>query len=300
MTHTYLQDPRNDGVLVYINGDLVPRPEAKVSVLDSGFMLGDGVWESFRVRDGAIAFLDEHLDRLFEGCAALHLDPGLDRTGIVEALRTTLQANKLRDAHVRLMLTRGLRSTPYQSPRVVVGGPTLVILPEIKALPPDSGSHPMSLFTVHVRRGRPDVQDPGINSHSKLNCILACIQAHEAGADEGLMLDPHGFVATCNSTHFFIVRRGEVWTSSGDYCLPGITRASVLRVAREAGIPAVERNFTLRHVYAADEAFVTGTFGGLTPVGTVDGRSIGARGPITERLQGLYSELARREATPLW
>lgn len=300
MTHSYVPDPRNDAVLVYVNGELVPRAEARVSVLDSGFMLGDGVWESFRVKEGGIAFLDAHLDRLLEGCAALHLDPGLDRAGLREAIRRTVVENGLRDAHVRLMLTRGIRSTPYQSPRVIVSGPTLVILPEIKTLPPDAGSHPLSLFTVHVRRGRADVQDPGLNSHSKLNCILACIQAHEAGADEGLMLDPHGFVATCNSTHFFIVRGGEVWTSSGDYCLPGITRGNVLRLCRENGIPCFEKNFALRQVYSADEAFVTGTFGGLTPVGTVDGRTIGPRGPVTDRLQQLYTELARRESTPLW
>ncbi len=300
MTHSYVPDPRNDAVLVYVNGELVPRAEARVSVLDSGFMLGDGVWESFRVKEGGIAFLNAHLDRLLEGCAALHLDPGLDRAGLREAIRRTVVENGLRDAHVRLMLTRGIRSTPYQSPRVIVSGPTLVILPEIKTLPPDAGSHPLSLFTVHVRRGRADVQDPGLNSHSKLNCILACIQAHEAGADEGLMLDPHGFVATCNSTHFFIVRGGEVWTSSGDYCLPGITRGNVLRLCRENGIPCFEKNFALRQVYSADEAFVTGTFGGLTPVGTVDGRTIGPRGPVTDRLQQLYTELARRESTPLW
>lgn len=300
MTHSYVPDPRNDAVLVYVNGELVPRSEARVSVLDSGFMLGDGVWESFRVKEGGIAFLDAHLERLLEGCAALHLDPGLDRDGLREAIRRTVVENGLRDAHVRLMLTRGVRSTPYQSPRVIVSGPTLVILPEIKTLPPDAGSHALSLFTVHVRRGRADVQDPGLNSHSKLNCILACIQAHEAGADEGLMLDPHGFVATCNSTHFFIVRGGEVWTSSGDYCLPGITRANVLRLCRDNGIPCFEKNFALRQVYSADEAFVTGTFGGLTPVGTVDGRTIGPRGPITERLQQLYTALARRESTPLW
>ena len=300
MTHSYLPDPRNDTIKVYINGRMVPRAEASVSVLDSGFMLGDGVWESFRVRDGAVAFLDAHLDRLFEGCAALHLDPGLDRAGFVQALRRTVQENGLRDAHVRLMLTRGRRSTPYQSPRVVVSGPTLVILPEVKALPPDAATRPLTLFTVHVRRGRPDVQDPGLNTHSKLNCILACIQAEQAGADEGLMLDPRGFVATCNSTHFFVVRDGALWTSTGAWCLPGITRAAVLRVAREAGIPTEERDFSLRQVYSADEAFVTGTFGGLTPVGTVDGRAIASRGPITERLQALYAELARREATPLW
>jgi branched-chain amino acid aminotransferase len=200
--------------------------------------------------------------------------------------------------HLRLMVTRGPKRTPYQDPRASAGPATVVILPEFKQPKPETLSRGLSLFTVHVRRGYPDVQDPKLNSHSKLNCITACIQAIEAGADEALMLDPHGFVATCNSTHFFIVRKGEVWTSSGDYCLGGITRANVLRVCRDAGIPAFEKNFSLSQVYGADEAFCTGTFAGVVPVRSVDGRApaLVVPGPMVQRLQQLYRELARRDA----
>ena len=298
MSHSFVPDPRNEQVLIYLNGALIPRAQASVSVFDSGFLMGDGIWESFRVRQGHIGFLDAHLDRLFEGAAALMIDIGMSRAEITAAIRQTLAANQMTDAvHLRLMITRGIRSTPYQDPRVVIGGPTVVIVPEYKR--PTPRSRPLRLFTVHVRRGRADVQDPGFNNHAKLNCITACIQATQAGADEGLMLDPHGFVATCNSTHFFIVRGGEVWTSTGDYCLPGITRAAVIRCCEQAGIPIRQRNFSLTRVYGADEAFITGTFGGLTAVGEIDGRTIGtgSPGPMVARLQGLYAELSRVEGT---
>jgi branched-chain amino acid aminotransferase len=288
-------DPRNADIRIWINGALKPRNEATVSVFDSGFVLGDGVWEGFRVVDGHPAFLDAHLDRLFEGAKAIMLDIGLDRDGLTDAIYATLAANGM-DAgdgvHVRLMVTRGVKRTPYQDPRVTIGPATVVIIPEYKAASPETASHGISLFTVHVRRGYPDVQDPKLNSHSKLNCITACIQAYTAGADEGLMLDPHGFVATCNSTHFFIVRKGEVWTSTGEYCLGGITRGNVIAMCREAGIPVYEKSFSLTDVYGADEAFVTGTFAGVVPVHTVDGRRIReGRGPLVERLQTLYRTL---------
>jgi branched-chain amino acid aminotransferase len=285
-----VSDPRNASILINVNGELKPRAEAVVSVFDSGFMLGDGVWEGLRVHKGKLAFLDRHLDRLFEGAKAIAMDLGLSREDLAKRLYDTLDANGMDEGvHVRLMVTRGVRSTPYQDPRVVVGGPTIVIIPEYKEPPEGIYERGLKLFTVHVRRGDPAVQDQKINSHSKLNCILASIQATQAGADEALMLDPHGFVATCNSTHFFIVRHGEVWTSSGDYCLDGITRGVVLEIAREAGITAVERNFSLTDVYGADETFTTGTFAGVAPVGTVDGRVIGTeRGPMVERLQQLY------------
>jgi branched-chain amino acid aminotransferase len=290
-------DPRNRDNLIYVNGAMKRRDEAVVSVFDSGFVLGDGVWEGLRVVDGHPLFLDAHLDRLFEGAKALMIDLGLDRAGLTRALYDTLAANGMRDGvHVRLMATRGVKRTPYQDPRVTLGKATLVIIPEYKLPAPDAATRGLSLFTVHVRRGYPDVQDQKLNSHSKLNCITACIQAYTAGADEALMLDPHGFVATCNSTHFFIVRRGEVWTSSGDFCLGGITRANVLRLCREQGIPCFEKNFSLTDVYGADEAFVTGTFAGVAPVTQVDGRLIRAeRGPMTERLQSLYRELVQRD-----
>jgi branched-chain amino acid aminotransferase len=244
-------------------------------------------------------FLDAHLDRLYEGAKAIALDIGLDRVALTDALYATLAANGMSDGvHLRLMVTRGTKRTPYQDPRASVGPATIVILPEFKLPKPETVSRGLTLFTVHVRRGFPDVQDPKLNSHSKLNCITACIQAIEAGADEALMLDPHGFVATCNSTHFFIVRKGEVWTSSGDYCLGGITRANVLQVCREAGIPAFEKNFSLTQVYGADEAFCTGTFAGVVPVRSVDGRVLGDgnAGPMVGRLQALYRELAARDA----
>lgn len=295
--HDSLGDPRNANVLISVNGALKPRAEAMVSVFDSGFVLGDGVWEGLRVHRGRIAFLDAHLDRLYEGAKAIALDIGLDSAALTRRLYETLDANGMTDGvHVRLMVTRGLRSTPYQDPRVIVSGATIVIVPEYKEPLPTIVETGITLFTVHVRRGFPDVQDPKLNSHSKLNCITACIQAIEAGADEALMLDPHGFVATCNSTHFFIVRKGEVWTSSGDYCLGGITRANVIRLCRENGIPVFEKNFSLTDVYGADEAFVTGTFAGLVPVRSVDGRGLTeGRGPMTARLQELYKALVEAD-----
>ena len=285
-----VSDPRNASILISVNGELKPRGEAMVSVFDSGFVLGDGVWEGLRVHRGRIAFLDRHLDRLFEGAKAIAMDIGLDRKELTRRLYDTLDANGMTDgAHVRLMVTRGVRSTPYQDPRVVVGGATVVIVAEYKEPEPAIVENGIRLFTVHVRRGDPAVQDPKLNSHSKLNCITACIQAIEAGADEALMLDPHGFVATCNSTHFFIVRKGAVWTSSGDYCLGGITRANVIEICRANGIPVFEKNFSLTDVYGAEEAFVTGTFAGVVPVREVDGRHLtDGRGPMTERLQHLY------------
>jgi len=295
-THDFTPDPRNDDILINVNGALVPRAVATVSVFDSGFMLGDGVWEGLRVHAGRFAFLDQHLDRLWEGAKAIALDIGIDRAALAARLFDTIDANGMEACHVRLMVTRGIRSTPYQDPRVVISPATIVIIAEHKDPLPATVERGLSLFTVHVRRGHPDVQDPKLNSHSKLNCITACIQAAQAGADEALMLDPHGFVATCNSTHFFIVRRGEVWTSTGDYCLAGITRANVIGICREAGVPVFERNFSLTDVYGADEAFVTGTFAGVVPAHTVDGRALTAgRGPMVARLQGLYRTLIEHD-----
>ncbi len=291
-----VSDPRNASVLINVNGELKPRAEAVVSVFDSGFMLGDGVWEGLRVQNGKAAFLDRHLDRLFEGAKAIAMDVGLSREELTKRLYDTIDANNQSDGvHVRLMVTRGVRSTPYQDPRVIISGATVVIIPEYKEPDPAIYQRGLKLFTVHVRRGDPAVQDQKINSHSKLNCILASIQATQAGADEALMLDPHGFVTTCNSTHFFIVRKGEVWTSSGRYCLGGITRGVALEVARDAGIPAIEKDFSLTDVYGADEAFVTGTFAGIVPVREIDGRKLECRGPMVERLQKLYAERFERD-----
>jgi branched-chain amino acid aminotransferase len=300
-THDYGDDPRNADILVSVNGNLVPRAQAVVSVFDSGFVLGDGVWEGLRVTEGGIAFLDAHLDRLYEGAKAIDMDVGLSRRELAERLFACLTANAMQDGvHIRLMVTRGVKRTPYQDPRVTIGPATIVIIPEYKLPKPEIVASGITLFTVHVRRTGPAEQDQKLNSHSKLNCILACIQAAKAGADEALMLDPAGFVATCNSTHFFIVRRGGLWTSPPDYCLGGITRGNVLEVAREAGIPAHEKRFSLTDVYGADEAFVTGTFAGLVPVRSVDGRSIGdGERPLTDRLKALYRDLIRRSLTPI-
>lgn len=284
---------------IWINDRLVPEDRATVSVFDSGFVLGDGVWEGVRVVGGRPAFLAAHLDRLIEGAKALMLAGLPDRSELVSAVERVIEGNRLiDDAHLRIMLTRGVRREPYQDPRLVAGGPTLVIIPGRHPVTDDQLETPQRLFTVHVHRGAPDVQDPRLNSHSKLNCILACIQASVAGADEALMLDPDGFVATCNSTHFFIIRDGRVMTSDGRYCLGGITRGHVLSLCREQGLPADETTFSLTDVYAADEAFTTGTLSGIRPVGEVDGRTIGSgqRGPLTERLQRLYDDLIHREA----
>jgi branched-chain amino acid aminotransferase len=297
-THDYDDDPRNRDILISVNGELVSRSEAVVSVFDSGFILGDGVWEGLRLHNGRLAFAGAHMDRLFEGAKALDMDIGLSPDELTaEVLRTT-EANEMNsDVHIRLMVTRGIKATPYQDPRATVGGATIVIIPEHKTPVAETATEGITLFTVHVRRGAPDVQDPKLNSHSKLNCITACIQATKAGADEALMLGPQGFVATCNSTHFFIVRKAEVWTSTGDYCLPGITRANVVALCRDNAIAVAEKNFSLTEVYGADEAFVTGTFAGVAPVREIDGRVIGdgARGPLTERLQELYAGLIARE-----
>jgi branched-chain amino acid aminotransferase len=293
-THDFEDDPRNADVLINVNGSLVPRAQAVVSVFDAGFVLGDGVWEGLRVTAGHPAFLDQHLDRLYEGARAIMLDIGRSRAELTGAIYDTLRANDMTDGvHVRLMVTRGPKSTPYQDPRMTAGPATVVIIAEHKDPLPATVERGLSLFTVHVRRASPDTLDPKLNAHSKLNDITACIQAYSAGADEALMLDPHGFVATCNSTHFFIVRGDEVWTSTGMYCLGGITRSNVLRICSSADIPAREKSFSLTDVYSADEAFVTGTFAGLVPVHTVDGRTIGTgrRGPMVARLQGLYREL---------
>ena len=298
--YRFQDDSRNADIQIDVNGQLFHRDEAMVSVFDSGFVLGDGIWEGLRVFNGRVAFLDQHMERLFEGAKALDFELGLSRAQLAKRIDRLLAANRMRDGvSIRLMISRGIKSTPNQDPRVTVGGPTIVIIAEFKEPDPELLSRGLRIFTVHVRRGHPDVQDPRLNTHSKLNCITACIQAIKAGFDEALMLDPHGFVATCNSTHFFIVRDGEVWTSSGDYCLAGITRANVINLCRHNGIPSFEKNFSLSQVYGAQEAFVTGTLGGVVPVIEVDGRTIGEgkSGPMVQRLQNLYAELVNKDTS---
>ena len=299
--HDYVSDPRNADILISVNGELKKRDEAVVSVFDSGYILGDGVWEGLRVMDGGVAFLPEHLKRLWAGAKTLDMDIGLTRDELTARLMDCLNANGMRDGvHIRLMVTRGIKKTPYQGPRFTITKPTIVIIPEYKNPVPEIIQRGVTLFTVHVRRTGPAEQDQKLNSHSKLNCILACIQADKAGADEALMLDPLGFVATCNSTHFFIVRDGEVWTSPPEYCLGGITRGNIIKVCREAGIPVFEKRFSLFDVYSADEAFITGTFAGVTPVREVDGRSIEhIDGPISQKIREAYKALQARSLTPI-
>ena len=290
-THKAEEDSRNETIKIWVNGRIVPKAEAVVSVYDSGFMLGDGVWEGIRLYDGRWAFLDEHVERLFEAAKAIDLTMVLDSGGVRKALIDTQLANGMvSDAHARLMVTRGVKVRPFQHPRLSQSGPTMVIIMEhsMPKIP-----RPMRLATVPHLRGLPMTQDPKLNSHSKLNCILACIAAEKAGADEALMLDVHGFVNTTNACNFFIVRKGAVWTSTGDYCMNGITRQKVIDLCRANGIPVYERNFSLVDTYSAEEAFLTGTFGAQTPVGVIDGRVIGSGeiGPVTERLRGLYKAL---------
>ena len=297
-THEYQDDPRNATIRIDINGELFAREEARVSVFDSGFVLGDGIWEGLRVHHGKVAFLDLHLDRLYEGAKALDMDMEVTPQQLRERIYRVLEENAMHEGvHIRLMVSLGIKATPYQDPRITITPPTIVIIPEYKEALPETAHKGIRLFTVHVRRGYPDVQDPKLNSHSKLNCITACIQAAKAGADEALMLDPHGFVATCNSTHFFIVRKGEVWTSTGDYCLGGITRGNVIQLCEQNDIPVRQKNFSLTDVYGANEAFVTGTFAGLAPVAEIDGRVIGdgQRGPMVEKLQQLYLAMLEAE-----
>jgi branched-chain amino acid aminotransferase len=294
-THQAADDARNEDIVIYVNGMLKPRAEAMVSVYDSGFMLGDGVWEGLRLYNGAWAFLGDHLDRLFEAARAIDLEIGLDRAGVINALEQTRLANQMHtDAHARLMITRGIKIRPFQHPALSVSGPTIAIIMEHSK---PSLPRPIRLATVPHLRGLPMTQDPKLNSHSKLNCILACIAAEKAGADEALMLDVHGFVNTTNACNFFIVRKGAVWTSTGDYCMNGITRQKVIDVCHAAGIPILEKNFSLVEAYGADEAFLTGTFGAQTPVGEIDGRQIGAGtlGPVTTKIRTLYKVLVEAD-----
>ena len=295
-THEYEDDPRNETVLISVNGKLCPRSEAMVSVFDAGFLLGDGVWESFRLHEGKLVFIEDHMDRLFRGASQISLDPGKSRNQIMEEIHRVISANQMHDqVHLRLIISRGLKPTPYQAPWVISSSPTIVIIPEYKKANPRRAVEGIKLVSVGVRRGGPEIQDPSINSLSKHNCIAACIEAADKGGEEGLMMDPHGFVSTCNSTHFFMAKDGEVWTSSGEYCLEGITRGKVLELCNSNGIPYSERNFTFEDVNSAEEAFVTGTFAGLTPVVSFDGSLVGDgnRGPICEHLQNLYQELVR-------
>ena len=289
-THDYYEDPRNEDIQIYINGDFFHRSEATISVLDSGFLLGDGVWEGIRLNEGKLLHLKEHLERLYAGANLLSLSINMSSEELEEAIQQTLDINKMEsDVHIRLIISRGLKKTPYQHPKATIGNPTIVIIPEYKVADQSVSEVGIKLATVETIRDY-RVQNPNINSLSKHNCIAACIEAEKKGADEGLMFDPNGYVSTCNSTNFFIVRNGEVWTSTGEYCLKGITRSVVIDLCKENSISIFEKNFSIDDVYTADEVFVTGTFAGLIPVIEIDGRQInaGQRGEYTKKLQNHY------------
>ena len=291
-THDYYEDPRNKDIQIYINGEFFHRSEATVSVLDSGFLLGDGVWEGIRLHEGKLLHFDAHMDRLFNGAELISLPINLNRNELQQAIQKTLDKNQMEsDVHIRLIISRGLKKTPYQHPKVTLGDPTIVIIPEYKVANQDVARKGIKLASVETIRDY-RVQNPNINSLSKHNCIAACIEAEKKGADEGLMFDPNGYVTTCNSTNFFIIRSGEVWTSTGEYCLKGITRSTVISICKQNQIPVHEKNFSIDDVYTADEAFVTGTFAGITPVVEIDGRQINnnLRGELTKTLQNYYKD----------
>lgn len=297
-THNAIADERNQNIQIYINGELLPRQDAKISVFDSGYLVGDGVWEAMRLHQGVLVFLDDHLARLWQAAATVGMQLPFSKEELESKIWQTLQANEMQDnVHLRVMITRGIKKTPSQDPRLTISGPNLVIIPEHKKASLVSKEKGITLFTSTIRRGSPDYLDPRLNCHSKLHEVQALIQAIEAGADEALMLDVHGFVSTCNATNFFMIKDGEVWTSTGQYCMNGITRGKVILACAQNQIPCKQKNFSLFDVYGADEAFVTGTFGGLTPVTKIDGRMIGngTYGPITKRLSVLYQALIKNE-----
>lgn len=295
-THDAEADARNEDLLIYVNGDLVPKAEATVSVYDSGFMLGDGMWEGLRLHNGRWAFFDEHMDRLFNSLKSVSIDLGMGPKDIRAILDRTAAANGMTNyAHCRLMVTRGRKVKPFQHPGLSRFGPTIVAIIEHSKPVESLLSRGIRLATVPQVRGLPMSQDAKYNSHSKLNCVIACLQAEQAGADEALMLDPHGFVNTTNACNFFIVRRGEVWTSTGDYCMKGVTRQKVIDLCRANGIPAFERNYSLYEAYGAEEAFLTGTFGAQTPVAKIDGKPIGTgERPMTQHIRNLYKALVEQ------
>lgn len=298
-THNAESDKRNNDVLIYINGELFKRAEAKISVFDSGYLVGDGVWEAMRLYNGVLAFSNQHLDRLWAGAAAIGMEMNFSREELLEKVHQTLEANDMHtDVHVRIMLTRGTKTTPSQDPRLLLSGPNLVIIAEHKKASKESAIKGITLFTSTVRRGSPDYLDPRMNCHSKIHEVQALVQALEAGCDEALMLDVRGFVSTCNATNFFLVKQDEVWTSTGAYCMNGITRNNVIHICEQEGIVCRQKDFSLFDTYSADEAFVTGSFGGLTPVTKIDGRVISSgAGPITQQLQRHYKELITNEAS---
>jgi len=290
-THSYVEDQRNENIIIYINGEFYPRKEAKISVFDSGFLLGDGVWEGIRIHNGTLCFIEEHIKRLYHGAEKLKIEIGTSKEELIVLIYETIHTNVMdSDVHIRLIVSRGLKRTPYQHPNANVGGASIVIIPEYKKADAALVSKGIRLCLVDTIRGGQNSQDPRLNTLSKLNCIFGCMEADEKGFDEGIMLDVNGFVSTCNSTNFFIVKKGEVWTSTGEFCLPGITRGNVIKLCLENHIPVFEKNFEIEDVYAADEVFVTGTFAGVIPAIQVNDTTIGNNncGELTEKLYHLY------------
>ena len=299
-THDYVEDLRNLEILVYINGKFYPRQDASISVFDSGYLLGDGVWEGIRFHNGKFLFLGPHLERLFWGASQIDMDIGKTIEEITEILYDTVKQNKMETGvHIRLIVSRGIKSTPYQDPSFTISEPTIVVIPEYKQPSPDTQKKGIKLVSVDIIRGSSKVQDHRINSLSKFNCIQACIDAHRKGGDEGLMLDPHGYVSTCNSTHFFMVKDNSVLTSTGDFCLHGVTRQNIIDICKTKSIPIYEKNFTLSDVYGCEEAFVTGTFGGVVPVNEIDGHELKVLGDnsIAALLQSYYNDLVELESS---
>ena len=289
-THDYEIDSRNDNIQIYIDGQFFPRTDAKVSVMDSGYLLGDGVWEGIRLYNNHLIHLEKHLERLYEGAETIQMDIGISKSEMKSAIEETLKKNEMiSDVHIRLIVSRGIKSTPYQHPKVTIGHPTIVIIPEYKKPSPELKIEGITLGAVRTIRNNL-TQDPRVNSLSKHNCIAACIEADKMGVDEGLMLDPDGYVSTCNSTNFFMIKNNEVWTSNGQHCLNGVTRHSVIDICKKKQVPIKEKQFSINEVHKADEVFVTGTFAGIIPVRSVDGNTIGngTRGPLTEKLQTWY------------
>jgi len=297
-THNAESDSRNQNIKIYINGEFHQREDAKISVFDSGYLVGDGVWEGIRLYKGKLAFVNDHLERLWIAAKAIGLNIPFSQEEMIKRIQSTLDINNMFDqVHIRVMLTRGIKKTPSQDPRLTISGPNLVIIAEHKKASIESKNKGIKLFTSSFRRGSPDYLDPKLNCHSKLHEVQALVQAIEAGADEALMLDINGFVSTCNATNFFMIKNNEVWTSTGDYCMNGITRSKIIKICKENNMICHEKNFSLYDTYSADEAFVTGTFGGVTPVTHIDGKQIGKGnfGSISKTLSNFYEQLILKE-----
>ena len=292
-SHDFFKDKRNNYVKIYINGKFYKRNEAKISVFDSSVLLGDGVWDSLRYHDDKFIFLKEHLDRLYKDAKLIDLKIHLSRKKLSEALTKTIKINKMKtDVHLRIVISRGIKSTPYQSPKVTISKPTIIIIPEYKKPDIKAYKKGLKLVTVNTIRGPINVQNPQINSLSKLNCILACIEANKKNADEALMFDIKGNIATNNSTHFFFVKNNTVFTSTGKYCVTGITRKKIIDLCKKNKIKVREKNFKLNEVLKADEAFCTGSFAGIVPVNQINKKKYSLENnPITKELTNLYNNL---------